>query len=217
MIKYAIAALATAVLFSTGAAAQIQMLTNYQLVSVNSLPNAIGKVTATYKADLVNMGAAEGAVVAQITTQDPFNLRIVPNQGVLIFSPVKANSVTTSKNTFSVLVDPTTLLDPTKLQVSFANGAAAPIANPGPNLTVPVGSTVTLDGTMSSDPSGGGGQLTYFFMFVSRPPGTMYSRIFYEQTPVAMFVPDAPGVYLIQLTVSNRNGSSTSIVSVTAN
>lgn len=215
MFKYVSAALAGVVLFSAAATAQVQLLTNYQVVSASTLANGAGKVYVTYKADLVNVGPPEASVTATINTLDPFTVRVAPGQGTLNFGSVKANSVTTSTNTFTLIQDPNVPLDPNKLNVVFRNGPAAPIANPGPNLTAQVGTTVLLDGTGSSNPSGLGGPLTYFWMFISRPPGTVSSRIFYEQSPVAFFSADAPGVYVIQLTVSNGVSTSRSTVSVT--
>jgi hypothetical protein len=126
---------------------------------------------------------------------------------------VPANSQVTSLNTFTILADPSVPLDPTKLLWTFQTSAATPVANPGPNQTVHLGTLVTLDGTGSTNPSGSG-TLTYNWMFTSRPPGTT-TRLLYTNSAIAMFVADVAGTFTIQLTVSNGLASSTASVTVT--
>ena len=126
-----------------------------------------------------------------------------------------AASRVTSSNTFTIQVDRTIPFDSSKLQSTFQTTEAPPVANPGPNQTVGVGCTVTLDGSGSTNPSGIG-TLTYSWMFISRPPGTA-TRLFYEDTvPMAMFLADAPGVFVTQLTVGNGTAKSSASVTVTA-
>jgi hypothetical protein len=196
-------------------------ITDYMLVSQQIA--ASNRVYATYRADLVNTIAPPVPVLPPGTSQvtaalinlDPFTVRAVPGQDQLKFAAVlTANSVTPSSNTFTVIVDPNTF-DPNQLQWSFQIGPAAPVANPGPNQTVAVGSTVTVNGSGSSNSGGAGGPLTYFWMFTSRPPGTM-TRLLYETSPVAMFLADVPGTYVLQLTVSNGVSSSSASVTITA-
>jgi len=168
----------------------------------------------TYRADLVNSGTALGAVTATLTSLDPFTLRVVPGQGTLTFAPVPANSQVPSSNTFTILTDATVPVDFNKLQWTFQTTPAPPVAIGGPNQTVPVGTTVTLDGSGSTNLSCIG-TLTYSWMFTSRPPGTA-TRSFYTTGAVASFLADVPGDYVIQLTVSNGVASSSTSVTVTA-
>src|SRR3984893_19227062 len=147
-----LAAMAALSVLAPSAAFGQLSITNYQLVSVQSVSST--KSNFTYRADLVNTGGALGAVSATVTSLDPFTVRVVAGQDTLQFSPVPANSQVTSSNTFAVQMDNAAVLDPSKLQWSFQTGGPAPpIANAGPNQTTTVGATVTVDGSKSSDPS----------------------------------------------------------------
>jgi PKD domain len=126
---------------------------------------------------------------------------------------VPVNGQLTSSNTFTILTDTAVPLDFTKLQWTFQTVAAPPIANPGANQTVKVGSTVMLDGSGSMNPSGIG-TLTYNWVFSSRPPGTA-TRLFFTTSANTMFVADVPGTYVLTLTVSNGVASSSASVAVT--
>ena len=185
---------------------------NYQLVSRQAAAGAQSYLT--YRGDLINPGASLGAVAATLTSLDPFSVRVVPGQGTLNFAPVPANGQVTSSNTFAILTDTSIPLDFSKLQWTFQTTAAPPVANPGPNQTVKVGSTVMLDGSGSMNPSGVGA-LTYNWVFTSRPSGTA-TRLVYTTTASTMFVADVPGTYVIQFTVSNGAASSSTNVTITA-
>jgi hypothetical protein len=189
-----------------------QAIVNYQIVSITPAAGTLSNVT--YRADVVNCGRALASVTGTVHTLDPFTVRIVPGQDMLNFAPVPANSQVTSNNTFTVLMNAAQPLDPSKLTWTFQTAKAPPVANPGPNQTVAAGSTVTVDGTGSTNPSGVG-TLSYFWMLTSRPPGSL-ARLLYSTTPTTEFVANAPGVYVITLTVSNGSLSSTASVTVTA-
>ncbi|MEO7143763.1 MAG: hypothetical protein ABI165_09710, partial [Bryobacteraceae bacterium] len=98
-----------------------------------------GKSVLTFRAALVNPGGALGSVTATLTSLDPFTIRLAPGQDTLTFAPVPDGSQVSSGNTFTILVDPNVPLDLTKLLPTFRSSAAAPVANPGPNQTVKVG------------------------------------------------------------------------------
>jgi len=189
-----------------------QAIVNYQLVGV--VPAAGTQSYVTYRADVVNCGRALASVTATVKTQDPFTVRIVPGQDTLNFAPLPANSQITSSNTFTVLMNAALPLDPSKLVWTFQTAPAPPVANPGPNQIVPAGSTVTVDGTGSTNPSGVG-TLSYNWTLTSRPPGAT-ARLLFSTTPTTQLVADAPGVYVITLTVSNGSLSSTASITVTA-
>ncbi|HME07291.1 MAG TPA: hypothetical protein VKG25_09580, partial [Bryobacteraceae bacterium] len=189
-----------------------QAILNYQLAGVQ--PAAGNQSYVTYSADVVNCGRALTSVTATLTSLDPFTVRVVPGQGTLNFAPVPANSEVTSSNTFTILTNASIPFDFSKLSWAFSPAPAPPIANPGPNQSVAVGSTVTLDGSGSANPSGIG-SLTYNWVFVSRPPGSSPALRF-STTPSAQFVANAPGTYVIMLTVSNGMASNSSTVTVTA-
>src|SRR5713101_7120839 len=79
------------------AAAPVLSVTNYQFVGEERISRTESYVT--YRADLINLGAARAAVTASLTSLSP-NVRAVPGQGNLNFAPVPANGRVTSSNTF---------------------------------------------------------------------------------------------------------------------
>jgi hypothetical protein len=189
-----------------------QCVTNYQLVSQLNGPGT--QLDLTYKGDFVNTGSAVQSAMATLTSLDPFTIRVFPGQDVLNFGPVPANGFATSLNTFTIIVDSRNPLDLTKLAWSCVTTPGQPVANPGPNRTVPAGTTVFLDASGSTNPSGLG-TLTFDWRFTSRPPGSM-TRLFFGTSVNPYFVADVPGTYVISLTVSNGSASSTSTVTITA-
>ncbi|MEO7145063.1 MAG: hypothetical protein ABI165_16320, partial [Bryobacteraceae bacterium] len=149
----------------------------------------------TYRANLVNPPGQDFAqVTATLTSLDPFNIRVVPGQGIV--------------------TNATSPVDFSKLQRTFKTTPAGPIADAGPNQTVPAGSTVTLDGGGSKN-LGGIGNPTYNWAFTSRPPGTA-TRLFFTTSAIPFFVADVPGVYTLQLTVGNGVTTSAASVAITA-
>ena len=75
-----------------------------------------------------------------------------------------------------------------------------PVANAGPDQAVPVASTVSLNGSGSSDVDGDA--LTYHWSWVSRPVGstaTLSNSLAVNPT----FVADQPGTYVAQLIVND--------------
>ena len=207
------AVVALSILTPFGASGQSSGLsiTNYQMVSEERLTRT--ESNFTYRADIVNAGAARSAVTATVTSRVP-SVQIV--QGTLHFMPVPANSQVPSSDTFVIRVDRTVAIDfATALQWTFSS-PASPIANAGPNQTAVVGSTVTLNGSGSSNPSGIG-TLTYNWAFTSRPAGST-AVLSNPASVMPTFVIDRPGSYVIALTVSNGTASDTASVTVsTAN
>jgi hypothetical protein len=76
-----------------------------------------------------------------------------------------------------------------------------PTANAGPDQSVFVLSTVTLDGSLSGD-TDPGDSITYSWAFVSVPP-TSSATLTGPTTVNPTFVPDLPGDYTVELTVTD--------------
>ena len=86
------------------------------------------------------------------------------------------------------------------------------MANAGRGQTAGISSTVTLDGSGSTNPSATG-TLTYSWEFTSRPAGSS-ARLDNETSPMPSFVVDVPGDYAIALTVSNGAETDSATVKV---
>jgi hypothetical protein len=80
-----------------------------------------------------------------------------------------------------------------------------PVANAGPNQSVNVNSTVTLDGSASTDPDDD--PLTYNWAIASRPALSTAS-ITNKDKEKASFIPDKTGNYEIELTITDITGNS---------
>jgi len=92
------------------------------------------------------------------------------------------------------------------------HSCAPPTANAGPAQTVPVGSTVQLDGTGSSDETGT--PLTYSWSFVSVQPGST-ATLSNSTSPKPTFIADMYGNYTVQLVVNDGyHNSSPSQVTI---
>ncbi len=90
-----------------------------------------------------------------------------------------------------------------------------PISDAGPDQTVTVGELVALDGSASTDPFEGD-QLAHQWTFDSRPAGSI-ATLSDPDTVGPTFIPDRPGVYVVELTVDDGNGGvDTDSVTVTA-
>ena len=95
--------------------------------------------------------------------------------------------------------------------VMVSTGNIAPVANAGPNQTVVVGATVTLDGSGSFDANSN--PLTYSWFISSEPSGSQ-ATLTGANTVDPTFVADVAGNYKIQLLV-NDGVSNSNIAVVT--
>ena len=95
---------------------------------------------------------------------------------------------------------------PDTVVVTAAAGNLAPVANAGPDQAVTVGTTVTLDGSGSSDPQGQA--LTYRWFFVSQPAGSA-ATLGNPTTANPTFTPVWAGSYVVGLVVNDGVLSST--------
>ena len=178
---------------------------NYQFVSEQRITRTQWFVT--YKAELTNTGGARAGVTASLSSLVPA-VKPVAGQDSLHFAPVPANSKVWSTDSFTILVDRSVAFSFDNLQWLFVN----PVANPGLDRTAAVGSTVNLDGSGSTNPSGMG-TLTYSWSFASKPPGSA-ALIANSKNITASFVIDLPGDYIVNLTVDNGTAQDTRSVKI---
>lgn len=93
-------------------------------------------------------------------------------------------------------------------------GNRAPTANAGPDRSVTVGTLVTLDGAMSSDPDGD--QLTYRWTLESRPAGSQATLSGTTAAQVT-FTADVAGQYVARLVVNDGTvDSAPDTITITA-
>lgn len=82
----------------------------------------------------------------------------------------------------------------------------APIANAGPDQAGREGEAITLDGSLSSDPTGR--PLTYSWTLQSAPAASALTGLDSDTAVSASFTPDAGGIYVAALVVNNGLVSS---------
>ena len=100
--------------------------------------------------------------------------------------------------------------------VSSAQDSGPPTARAGSGQTVAVGSTVTLNGSASTDPHGD--SLTFVWTLVSRPAGSA-AALSNPNSLNPAFIADKPGRYTINLVVNDgtTNSAPDSVVISTSN
>jgi hypothetical protein len=91
-------------------------------------------------------------------------------------------------------------------------GNRAPLADPGTERSVEIGTLVELDGTGSSDPDGD--TLSFAWNFSSRPPESAV-ELMDAETATPSFTPDVTGDYLLRLQVSDGELSDAKALLVT--
>jgi hypothetical protein len=103
-------------------------IVNYSLVSQQAAAGMQRYVT--FRADLRNAGTILDSVTATLTSLDPANVRVVPEQGTLNFAFLPANGQVTSSNTFTILTNSAVPFDFSKLQWTFHAKREIPIPRP---------------------------------------------------------------------------------------
>jgi hypothetical protein len=190
-------------LFLLSGPAAVQTLTmdpNYILVRMDQITRT--QFNFTYRAKITNPGPADFvSVTATLTSRSS---RTVVVDGSLTFGTIPAGSTVTSSDTFTIRQDRTFPFNPADLvwQVSGTPVLrnTPPVANAGPDQTVVVTQTVTLDGSHSTDANGD--PLQYRWSFVAIPTGSHASL----SSPTLVhptFVVDRPGIYVVQLIVND--------------
>ncbi len=100
--------------------------------------------------------------------------------------------------------------------VSVTTENSPPVANAGPDQSIPLGAVVTLDGSRSSDVDGN--PLTFRWSLLARPPGS--AAVLSDPNSVRPSFPaDLPGTYVAQLIVNDGTVDSApaSVTLTTAN
>jgi len=92
-------------------------MVNYSLVRQIAVTGTQSYMT--YRADLLNRGTtAVGPITASLTSLDPSSIQVM-GQGALNFASAPANSQAASSSTFTVLTNPATPLDFSKLSWTY--------------------------------------------------------------------------------------------------
>lgn len=92
------------------------------------------------------------------------------------------------------------LVDSEAETVTISTLVSKPVANPGPDQHGTIGTTITLNGSGSSDAEGS--PLTYQWSLISKPP-TSTATLQNATSVSSSFVLDKPGTYIAQLMVRN--------------
>ena len=99
-----------------------------------------------------------------------------------------------------VVGDGKTSTTPASVTVTAALGNVPPVASAGDDVSTVVGTTVNLSGALSSDANGD--TLTYTWTLVSRPAGSVAAPV-NPGSATPTLTPDVPGLYVVELVVSD--------------
>ncbi|MGB6393713.1 MAG: PKD domain-containing protein [Candidatus Acidiferrales bacterium] len=194
-----------------GNSAQAQQFTvgNYQQISQRRVSLYVYEYV--YQAYVSNSGGPATNVVATVTSTSSHTTIIDDS---LSFGDVAADTSTLSLNTFRFQQDRRFAFSFSNLVWTISSASAQPpIANAGPAQTVPVGTTVTLNGSGSSDPNGSG-ITKILWTFDSIPTGSA-ATLANATTFSPSFVVDEAGQYIARLTITDGLGlTGTSAVTI---
>ncbi len=122
--------------------------------------------------------------------------------GIYVFRLIVNDSHTDSEPDFVEIISETTNIPPN--------------ADAGTNQSTYVGDLVLLDGSAGNDPDQGPEPLTYLWTFTTVPDGSVLQNpdIIDADQAQAVFIPDLPGDYLLDLQVSDGANSNNDTVSI---
>ncbi len=183
----------------------------YQLVRVEKIGKNVRQYT--YRARLKNRGSAAVGGARAVLTRKHGDFQVM--DGELNFGPVRPHSSVPSLDTFSFRHHGPQGLpghgEYLRWQITPAAGNRAPIANAGPDVSKAVGQRADLDGSRSADPDGD--PLTYRWAFSSKPAASR-AELTGADTAAPSFTIDAPGSYVVGLTVEDGEAASSSDAAV---
>ena len=174
----------------------------YKLVASNRVTRTVFDFTYTASID----NASDQTFNNVRATLTSLTSATVVVEGQLTFGTVAGLQSVASQDTFTIRQDRTIAFDPSKL-VWSVKANRPPVANPGNDRTVPVGTQVSLDGSQSSDPDGDA--LTAYRWQLLQSPADSGVTLIGADTPKPVFTVTKPGVYRFQLIVSDAYLDST--------
>ena len=172
-------------------------ITNYQVVNQQTVQRTLN---VTYRADLVNTGAALQAVSVTVTSLNPSAVQVVAGQDTLQFPSVPANSEVTSANTFTLQIESSLPVDFSQLQWTFQTSS---ILLPS-NVTVAPGGTVNFPVALGTEAPAGG----VFITLTTSDPSTA------TVSPSTLFV--SQGAFTAPRVVTMVTGANAGSATITA-
>ncbi|MEJ8812855.1 PKD domain-containing protein [Variovorax ureilyticus] len=146
----------------------------------------------SYSWSITSKPAGSAAQLSFIDAYDPAPTFMADMPGVYVIGLVVGDGKTYSTQA--------------SVTVTAAPGNVAPVANAGDDVSTVVLNTVSLSGALSSD-ANAGDTLTYAWTLVSSPTGSA-AVPGNTSNVTATLTPDVPGIYVVQLVVSDGTLSS---------
>jgi hypothetical protein len=112
-----------------------------------------------------------------------------------------------------LVVSDSDLISEDTVQIIATIPNVPPNANAGTDITIYLGQTAILNGSLSNDPDNGPQALSYLWSFVSVPAGSQLNNDSIAGPP--SFVPDVAGTYVLELMVSDGQDVAFDNVAVT--
>ena len=203
--------------------AQVSSLDSFTILVDRTVPFEFGNLEWSFLNPVANAGPNQTAPVGGMVmlnasgSSNPSGLGTLTYHWTLVSGPPSSAASLSSANGIitSFVVD---LPGTYAVKLTVSNGIAAdtvtvtistvntrPVANPGPNQSVPVGSTVTVNGAGSSDVDGD--TLTYLWSLISMPLNSS-AALSNVRSPLVTFHADKAGTYVLQLVVNDGTTDS---------
>jgi len=151
----------------------------------------------TYIVEATNTGDKLEGVKATLTSTSPYTTIV---DGDIDFGNIAAGATVSSSDTYIIRQDRTVPFDPTLLIFEFTS---LPVANAGADqVDVPIGTTVTLDGSTSM--AGYTGTLPLNFNWtLTEQPASSTATLSAPLAEQSNFVVDQAGIYKVELVVND--------------